>query len=212
MQMNRPKYIHFSVLFFSIWLSSCVLPESTHIVPDYYLLSPIIEDTNFTDVDLNKSFYIREVEIPEFLKDSRMALKPNSHSIEFRETERWGEPLSDGIARVVALNLSRSLETPFFSIFPNRRERELVWDVSLSFSSFVVVESKYAEVSTIWEISNSINKKVQRGSSTIHWDLDSNNSHSIIEEVGGLNQSLHKLASQFSSLIEGELKQTGKQN
>jgi len=88
----------------------------------------------------------------------------------------------------------------------------LVWDVSLSFSSFVVVESKYAEVSTIWEISNSINKKVQRGSSTIHWDLDSNNSHSIIEEVGGLNQSLHKLASQFSNLIEGELKQTGKQN
>lgn len=203
--MNRLKQIFFSVLFLSIWSSSCVLPESTHIVPDYYLLSPVIEDTNFTEIDLNKSFYIKEVEIPEFLKESRMAVKPNSHSIEFRETKRWGEPLSDGIARVVALNLSRNLKTPFFSVFPNRRERELVWDVSLSFSNFVVVESKYAELCTIWEISNSMNEEVKRGSYEIHWELDSNKSHSILEEVGGLNQSLHKLSSQLSKLIEDEL-------
>ena len=119
--MNSFNYHHILSLLVILGLSSCVVPESNHIAPDFYLLSQAqTAELNNSKVS-NHSFYMKEVEIPEFLNSSKMVALTNIQSnLENQSVGR--EPLSDGIARVVSLNLANELNTNFFSIFPNRRE------------------------------------------------------------------------------------------
>ena len=104
--------------------------------PDFYLLSNTVQDQNQSKINEDHSFYLREIELPEYLKDSRLVLRPTPHTIKFREVDRWGEPLEDGIARVLAMNLQDQFNNSRYSIFPNRRKDGLRWDLAVSFSSF----------------------------------------------------------------------------
>ena len=131
-------------------LVSCIMPESNHVEPDFYLLSNTIQDQNQTKINEDHSFYLREIELPEYLKDSRLVVRPTSHTIKFREVDRWGEPLEDGIARVLAMNLQDQFNDSKYSIFPNRRKEGLRWDLAISFSSFERIANDRVSIAAKW--------------------------------------------------------------
>ena len=103
-----------------IFLGSCVVPESTHVKPDFYLLAPISEDRNQTDFDTENSFYVNQVQVPRYLQDNRLVCRLREESVEFRESHRWGEPLEEGIARVLGSNLDA-----FWEAFRDRGSADL---------------------------------------------------------------------------------------
>ena len=111
--MKKP-YLVLTLTVFA--LSSCIIPESNHVEPDFYLLSNTVQDQNQSKFNEDHSFYLREIELPEYLKDSRLVLRPTPHTIKFREVDRWGEPLEDGIARVLAMNLQDQFNNSRYSI------------------------------------------------------------------------------------------------
>ena len=131
-------------------LVSCIMPESNHVEPDFYLLSNTVQDQNQSKINEDHSFYLREIELPEYLKDSRLVVRPTSHTIKFREVDRWGEPLEDGIARVLAMNLQDQFNNSRCSVFPNRRKEGLRWDVAVSFSSFERLVNDRVSVAAKW--------------------------------------------------------------
>ena len=131
-------------------LAGCIMPESNHVEPDFYLLSNTIQDQNQTKINEDHSFYLREIELPEYLKDSRLVVRPTLHTIKFREVDRWGEPLEDGIARVLAMNLQDQFNDSRCSVFPNRRKEGLRWDVAVSFSSFERIVNDRVSVAAKW--------------------------------------------------------------
>ena len=117
-------------------LCSCIVPESTHVKPTFHLLSKTTFDQNETvaafaqiedgnNSDIGFPFYLRQVEIPYYLQENRIVYRPTKGEIKFRENDRWGEPLIEGIGRVVGLNLSQLLNSPFYSVYPNT-EKKLV--------------------------------------------------------------------------------------
>ncbi len=131
-------------------LASCIMPESNHVEPDFYLLSNTVQDQNQSKINDDHSFYLREIELPEYLKDSRLVVRPTSHTIKFREFDRWGEPLEDGIARVLAMNLQDQFNDSRYSVFPNRRKDGLRWDLVVSFSSFERIVNDRVSVAAKW--------------------------------------------------------------
>lgn len=131
-------------------LASCIMPESNHVEPDFYLLSNTVLDQNQSKINEDHSFYLREIELPEYLKDSRLVVRPTSHTIKFREVDRWGEPLEDGIARVLAMNLQDQFNESRYSVFPNRRKDGLRWDLAVSFSSFERIANNRVSVAAKW--------------------------------------------------------------
>ena len=142
MRKIKMKLIYLTLTCFFVVLTSCVIPESNHVKPDFYLLSETKLENKENNASEDFSFYLREIELPRYLKDPRMVFRPIEHSVKFRESKRWGEPLEDGIARTISLNLyNQSLQTRF-SIFPNRRKDNLRWDISISFSSFEKVSNQ----------------------------------------------------------------------
>ena len=131
-------------------LASCIMPESNHVEPDFYLLSNTVQEQNQSKINDDHSFYLREIELPEYLKDSRLVVRPTSHTIKFREVDRWGEPLEDGIARVLAMNLQDQFNDSRYSVFPNRRKEGLRWDLAVSFSSFERIVNDRVSVAAKW--------------------------------------------------------------
>ena len=95
----------FALLFLSVFLllASCVIPESNHVEPTYHLLSELKSDRNNTSETGQFSFYVRQVELPAYLQENRLVSRPKQGLIEFTEDDRWGEPLEEGIARVLGI-------------------------------------------------------------------------------------------------------------
>jgi uncharacterized lipoprotein YmbA len=158
----------FRILFFlSIVgaLSSCIVPESTHVKPTFHLLSKTTFDRNESTAVTAKydehnntidgfPFYLRQVEIPYYLQENRIVYRPSIGEIKFRENDRWGEPLIEGIGRVVGLNLSQLLKSPFYSVYPNRKKISTEWEINITIFRFERVSKNKIRLEVSWEIFN----------------------------------------------------------
>ena len=107
-----------------LW-TACVIPVNNHKVPNFYLLLSKPDDAYKSNSNGEISFYIEEVRLAQYLQDERLIARPEDEIIEFRENERWGEPLELGIGRVVGQNLSDLLGTLNYGFFPKERSLTL---------------------------------------------------------------------------------------
>ena len=190
---NNLKTVHFFALFVIFLGHGCIIPESNHVAPDFYLLSDLALPAEQTPHDTELTFYLREVELPRYLKEPRMVIRPSEHTIKFRESERWGEPLEDGISRAVSLNIQNQVSKSQFSIFPNRRKEGLAWDISISFSSFELIGQEVVVVAK-WEAKK---KGVELITGSFVQKTEINKSDSVDQEITTLNHALFELSSKL---------------
>ena len=122
-----------------------------------------------------------------------MVIRPSDHTIQFRESKRWGEPLEDGISRAVSLNIQNQVRKSQFSIFPNRRKEGLAWDLSISFSSFEMIGQEVVVVAK-WEAKKN-GAELITGSFVQKTEI--NQSASVEEEITALNHALFDLSSKL---------------
>ena len=146
-----------------LFLCSCIVPESTHIAPKFYLLSHNNVDQNesdskilnFNDLNISKSinaFYIKQVELPSYLDQNRIVYRLKADEIQFCENDRWGEPLEEGFGRVLGSSLSRSLKSPFFSVFPHRKKNGSYFELVVSLDRFEKISNSEVLLSGGWEV------------------------------------------------------------
>ena len=133
-------------------LASCVIPESNHVRPTYHLLSALGSESNESITQGEVSFYVRQVELPTYLQDNRLVSRPSKGLIEFRENDRWGESLEEGIARVLGLNLSRRLNTFSYSVYPHRKKVSCMYDFVVAIQRFERISSEAVLLEAICEI------------------------------------------------------------
>jgi len=62
--------------------------------------------------------------------------KSSMEVVKFRDYKRWGEPLADGISRVLGRSLSYRLGTLDYSSFPNRRRNNCQFEISITVLAF----------------------------------------------------------------------------
>ena len=190
---NNLNTVHFFALFVIFLGHGCIIPESNHIAPDFYLLSDLALPSEQSPHDTELTFYLREIELPRYLKEPRMVIRPSEHTIQFRESERWGEPLEDGISRAVSLNIQNQVSKSQFSIFPNRRKEGLDWDLSISFSSFELIGQEVVVVAK-WEAKK---KGAELITGSFVQKTEINQSDSVDQEISALNHSLFELSSEL---------------
>lgn len=186
--MNHP---HLILMLVVLALAGCFMPESNHVEPDFYLLSNTVQDQNQSKIDQDHSFYLREIELPRYLKDSRLVVRPTPHTIKFRDIDRWGEPLEDGIARVLAMNLQDQFNGSRYSIFPNRRKEGLRWDLAVSFSSFERIANDRVSIAAKWTARGNDRKDIS-GSFSLEYVLPLPGDES--DELKAYNLALYSLS------------------
>ena len=145
--------------------TSCIVPESTHVNPTFHLLTKtifvqsgtgnelsVLPENNKTSV--SQPFYLRQIELPYYLQENRIVSRPDEAKIEFRENDRWGEPLQEGLGRVLGLNLSQYLNSPFYSVYPQRKKIGTPYEINITILRFEKVSQSEVLIEASWEIFN----------------------------------------------------------
>jgi len=194
-------------------LCSCIVPESTHVKPTFHLLSKTTFDQNETvaafaqiedgnNSDIGFPFYLRQVEIPYYLQENRIVYRPTKGEIKFRENDRWGEPIIEGIGRVVGLNLSQLLNSPFYSVYPNRKKIGTEWEINITILRFERVSKNKIQIEVSWEI---FNLNFKNGIDTLLViDSTEQADSSVKDEVWALSESLGNLSKLIRSSISSQ--------
>jgi uncharacterized lipoprotein YmbA len=88
----------------------------------HYVLSPVIEVASGGTASPAGPLVVGvgPVTLPAYLDRPQMVIRAAPDLIEVREFEQWGEPLRDGVTRVVAVNLARLLPGSRVVAFPWR--------------------------------------------------------------------------------------------
>ena len=184
-------------LFIIFYACSCVIPESNHVEPQYHLLTKTLPDENQTLAMPAVSFHVREVNVPPYLDDNRLVNRPGNSSIKYLENHRWGEPLGEGISRVIGLNLSSILNTLDYSSYPQRLKAGCHYEVAVSVQRFEKAENEQVKLSAIIEIfhRNRIVRQVQ------FYKSISIKGRNISDEIDALTFALSSASFQIAKTI-----------
>ena len=209
---------HFCLVFLICIMSSCIVPESTHKESTFHLLTKTNYDQNNTitetsievdgaNVDTVGTFYLRQIELPYYLQENRIIIRPDHGKIEFRENQRWGEPLVEGIGRVLGLNVSHLLQSSFYSVYPHREKVGTRFEISLTIHRFERVSSSKVLFEGTWQLFTNDFKNgtypITNGKEIVFVDIDISDSNEAIvdNEVLALSETLSVVAKRVSIAI-----------
>lgn len=85
----------------AVYLAGCVGRSQ---VSDYHLLTARADAS--AAAPLNASIGVGPVRIAQFLDRTQIVTHAGGSALQFRDGERWGEPLEQGVQRVLAQNLA----------------------------------------------------------------------------------------------------------
>jgi hypothetical protein len=86
----------------------------------HHVLNPVIAapSPGTSNAGTPRIVGVGPVSLPAYLDRPQMVMRTTPDAIELREFDQWGEPLRDGITRVVAVNLARLLPESLVVVFP----------------------------------------------------------------------------------------------
>ena len=99
----------------SLCLLLCLMSCASSPPSNFYRLTPAVDHA---PGGATPSLGIGPVDIPEFLNRNALVYTRGGNQLQLAESERWAEPLDDGITRVLGLNLSALLQTETLRFFP----------------------------------------------------------------------------------------------
>lgn len=99
----------------------------------HHILSPVIEmpSAGSANPGALRVVGVGPASLPAYLDRPQMVMRPAPDQIEISEFDQWGEPLRDGITRVVAVNLVRLLPESLIVTFPWRSTEKIRYQVIL---------------------------------------------------------------------------------
>jgi uncharacterized lipoprotein YmbA len=97
------------------------------------------------------SLGIGPIEIPEYLNRNRLVYNRDGNQLRIANYERWAEPLANGMARVVSLNLAHLLNTQNVRGFPWPRSQEPEYSVQITIMS-LDAKNTHAKLVAEWMV------------------------------------------------------------
>lgn len=144
------------------------------------------------------------VEIPAYLDRPEIVVRISPNEIKPSDFEQWGEPLAQGIARVLAEAISAELCVKRVEFFPWKSFSGVDYQVSLRVRRFEASPGQKVELSAQWSLYGSDPKKPLREGGL---DLtEPMSARSYEEMVAGQSRLLQKGAKQITEALLQELR------
>jgi hypothetical protein len=135
---------------------------------NYYLLSAMDEAPPDGMVP---ALGIGPVHIPEYLRRNSLVYRLGDNRLQIADSERWGEPLEEGVQRVLSLNLADLLATGNLSYYPFHSQRPPDYGVSVNVLNLDVDEQRAALVAEWLVYRPATGEPVGRRISRLQYDL-----------------------------------------
>ena len=136
---------------------------------NHYLLTSRIDDVPSGG---SPSLGVGPIEIPEYLNRDSLVYRVSDNQLQITSSERWAEPLGDGVSRVLSLNLAALLNTGDIQTFPFHPRRRPDFGVKLRVHSLDSQDSSARLVAEWLLYSPESGEPVQRRLTTLETALD----------------------------------------
>ncbi|MCW5889176.1 MAG: membrane integrity-associated transporter subunit PqiC [bacterium] len=132
------------------------------------------------------------VRLPTYLDRAEMATRVSNGQIDFSRSDRWAEPIGEGVARVLTLDLSAALGTEDVVAFPWPAASRIDWTVAVDIDVFERDTSGTFTVDARWRIRHGQTRELLRaGVKLLHEEPPTNDAEGSVEAA---NRALAALA------------------
>lgn len=95
---------------------------------------------------------VRNVEVPAYLRTKSFAIRSHTNEVAFLDSVRWGEPLDQGVERVLVENLQALPNVARTSMQPFRVEEQRDFDILVQVSACEGTADGAVQFSASWRI------------------------------------------------------------
>ncbi len=134
--------------------------------PDFYLLVSPAETGIVHEGALSTSLRVAvgPVTIPGYLNRQQLCIREDSSpTVRVEEFSRWGEPLQDGVTRVLCDALSRKLASRNGAAFPMRAAFQPQWRIAVDIARMDGAPGKKVVLDATWSINDEQGNTVRSG-------------------------------------------------
>jgi uncharacterized protein len=141
----------------ALWLlTSCnlPLPVAQSDQTRYYLLTPaeIRPETDATAPVKRWVVGMRAVDVAAYLRTKSFAVRSHANEVAFLDFARWGEPLDQGVARVLAENLRAAKNVARVSLQPFRADDQRDFEVVVNINACEGTADGEVRFAATWRI------------------------------------------------------------
>jgi len=140
----RDRATVFILCMFGAALAACSSARS-----NFYTLSALAKPAGAAE---GISVAVGPVSIPEIVDRPQIVVRAGPNQVDIDEFQRWGSPLGDDIARVVAANLAALLGTPQVSVYPAATSVGARYRVVIEVISFDSTLGDSAALDAVWAV------------------------------------------------------------
>jgi uncharacterized lipoprotein YmbA len=158
--MRRTARIAFLCALAAAW-AGCAAPRTA-----FYTLSPSADAAPpLPAADVAVS--VGPVSVPEIVDRPAIVVRTGPNRVSIDEFNRWGSPLEDDIARVVASNLAALLGSPRVAAYPRAAAADGGYRVRIDVLAFESAPGETAVLDAAWTVRNVKDGTRRAGRSTI---------------------------------------------
>ena len=131
--------------------TSCIQIGDAPPPMNYYLLESLTELPTASSEN-SSNIHLELKSFPEYLDRLQIVTYNGSNGINFKDNERWAEPVQDNLMRVVRENLAKSIPGSVISIGPWENSTNNAVKIELVFNQFSGQLGKHTKIDIRWAI------------------------------------------------------------
>ena len=179
--------------------AGCASPRS-----DFYTLS---RSAKAAPAAADYSVAVGPVSVPEIVDRPQIVVRTGPNQVLIDEFHRWGSPLRDDIARVVAGNLAALLGAPQVSVFPHPAFSAAKYRAAVDVMVFDSTPGEAAALDAVWGIRGAGDRGIRSGRTTVRETVSDGGFAAL---VAAHSRALEKLSVDIADAIR-ELELAGRQ-
>lgn len=136
------------IKFLTILLATAFLYGCGSPTPTFYVLSA---EGNLPSGS-GKSIGVGPVTLAEYVDRKNLVIQSGPNKLELAESHLWAGDLDDSVARVIATNIGRRLNTGNVHTYPWLRDSEIDYQVAMNIREFLAGDDGFARIEAIWRV------------------------------------------------------------
>ena len=168
---------------------------------NFYTLAPSAKPVAAASVRAAYAVAVGPVTLPEFVDRPQLVVRVAANRVDILETQRWAEPLKNGIPRLVAENLSRLLGTERVSSYPQNAGGDADYRVLLDIQRFESMPGESVTVEAFWTIRRTAGETTKTGLTVVREPVASGSYDAL---VAAYSQALVTVSSDIAQAIRSE--------
>ena len=177
--------------FISLFLVTGLIGCASSPLPTFYVLSPVVPVMAKSSDAAQKTVLLERVTVADYLNRPQIVRGTQGARLLLSETARWGEPLENGIQRVLTDNLYRLGQGRLAVISQGGSQVQPVYRLSVEINRFEMDSSQIAHLGVRWRLKATADQTSRIFDQELQVKLENTEVETV---VNGLNRLLAQLA------------------